>query len=194
MNSAPSIFLPIKPELPDAVGLSAHACDARARQGGGRFRGRGVAGWCALVVYLVAWTPLAPGLTALLATLDASHRVGVVAGAGSVRIVLRHECAGAPRSAGHRHGVIASALTLFALQRSAQQLDHVIQFASLDASQQAPALVAAAPMPVPSPDFLIAADLRPLLFPPFAAPPFLPPAPPDTSGRLLLVRSTVLVI
>jgi hypothetical protein len=193
MNSAPSIFPPMKPELPEAGGKGAHAPGARARQGGGRFRGRGLAGWCALVFYLVAWTPLAPGLTALLATLDASHRVGVIAGAGCVRVVLRHECAGAARS-GHRHGVIASALTLFALQRSAQHPDHVLPFASLDASQQAPALVAAAPMPAASPGFFIAADFRRLVVRPFVALLAPPDVPPETSGRLVVVRSTVLVI
>lgn len=86
------------------------------------------AGWCALLLYAGACSPLGLGLAALTGTLDPNHQLLIGAGERSVRLVLHHgsRCA-------HHHGVAARALTLFAQPANPANPDHILQFSSADA-------------------------------------------------------------
>lgn len=95
------------------------------------------AGWCALLLYVGLVSPVGPGLALLLGSLDADHRVGIEAGADSVRVVLHHDLGCSP----HRHGTVARVLTCFARPVTATQPDHVLQFSTgLGFSRQTPSV------------------------------------------------------
>lgn len=84
------------------------------------------AGWCGLLLYVGALSPIGLGLGALLGTMDRDHRAILQPGAAGMRLVLRHESP----CAGHQHRVVARVLTAFAQPASSTDPDHVLQFTS----------------------------------------------------------------
>ena len=86
------------------------------------------AGWCALLLYAGACSPLGMGLAALAGALDPNHQLLTAASERSVRLVLHH----GSRCASHHHGLAARALTLFAQPASPANPDHILQFSSAD--------------------------------------------------------------
>ena len=87
-----------------------------------------VAGWGVLVLYLAVYAPAGLGLAALVGSFDSSHQVQMSSGERGLALVLHH----GRNCAGHRHGVIARALTCFAQPATATDPDHVIQFGDAD--------------------------------------------------------------
>ena len=86
-------------------------------------------GWCALLLYTSACSPLGPGLAGLAGSLDPNHQLLIGAGEPGVRLVLHHRS----RCASHHHGLSARALTLFAQKSvNADNPDHILQFCSAD--------------------------------------------------------------
>ena len=143
------------------------------------------------LLYLVIATPLLPLLTALLALSDRSHLVILQPTTQGIQVVLRHDGLHSPS---HRHGLIARSLAVFAQRTIAPQTDHVIQFGAMDTAHQTPVLTIEptsslrdcpgklngdSAFPKGSMTLELAAFPRP---------------PPVPSGRLLTVRSNVLVI
>jgi hypothetical protein len=87
------------------------------------------AGWCGLLLYVAACSPVGLGCAALVGSLDGTHQVILAAGERGGRIVLHH----APRCIVHQHGAAARALTLFAQASTAAEPDHVLRFSTADA-------------------------------------------------------------
>lgn len=86
------------------------------------------AGWCALLLYLGACSPLGLGMAALLGALDSNHKLNLTSGERGSRLVLHHErCC-----AKHHHGVVARTLTAFAQPQNSSDPDHILQFSSSD--------------------------------------------------------------
>jgi hypothetical protein len=149
-----------------------------------------VVNFCALLLYAAAATPLAPALTALAASFDSSHHVSLRCDTQGARVVLHHECADASI---HVHGAVARVLTFFAQRSTDGDPDHSIQFNNTDNTTRMQSLriapssesellaVPAEPHSIQSrlPCFSQCLDPRP---------------PPDVSGLLLSVRTTVLLI
>ncbi|MEK7678106.1 MAG: hypothetical protein AAB676_19930, partial [Verrucomicrobiota bacterium] len=136
-------------------------------------------------------TPLAPALTALLALADRSHPVAVQQTARGIQVVLRHNFFNSPT---HRHGMVARALTMIAERPVGSQPDHVIQFAASATSEQASALAIEPAPGAPAPGLFPSYDFLTCPARPTAVPAAHPRPPPGTSGLLLSLRSTVLVI
>jgi hypothetical protein len=142
------------------------------------------------LLYLLAVTPLSLALTALLASADRSHHLGILATPDGLQLVLRHD--GATRQT-HRHGVVARTLVLFAQRATVPPSDHVIQFGAANSLGQ-PAEATPPPLPwrllaavIPCSPLLASATLT------FA--PVHPPRPPPVTSELLLsLRSNVLLI
>jgi hypothetical protein len=86
------------------------------------------AGWCALLLYAGACSPLGLGLAALAGSLDPNHQLLIGTGERGGRLVLHH----GSRCASHHHGLAARALTLFAQPANAANPDHILQFSSAD--------------------------------------------------------------
>ena len=143
------------------------------------------------MLYLLTLTPLPLALTALLASSDRSHHVGIQQAANGLQLVLRHDCA---TLGAHRHGVVARTLILFAQRTTSPPSDHVIQFGAANTLQQPSECILA--LTTPSPFLGAFVPSAPLLFPPRLtfAPVSLPRPPPVTSGLLLSLRSTALII
>jgi len=147
------------------------------------------AGWCALVLYAGASSPLGMAGAAVVGSLDPDHHALVQAEPGSARLILHHE----PKCVRHQHGAVARALTLFAAPARAGDPDHVLQFRTAASFARPSQLLAPPPGVFALPEFA--------LLPPrlrsvrggfvFAIP---TPPPPDGCGPLLCVRSTVLRI
>lgn len=143
------------------------------------------------LLYLVTATPLLPALTALLALSERSHLVTLQPTAHGIEVVLRHDGRHSPS---HRHGLITRSLAVFAQRTIAPQTDHVIQFGATDTAQQTPVL---AIEPTSSLRDLHANLVGDSAFPTASVTLELaafPRPPPVPSGRLLTVRSNVLVI
>jgi hypothetical protein len=85
-------------------------------------------GWCALLLYSGACTPLGLELAALAGSLDPNHQLMIGGREPGVRLVLHH----ASRCVSHHHGLAARALTLFAQPANAANPDHILQFCSAD--------------------------------------------------------------
>lgn len=150
-----------------------------------------LSGGCLALFYLLTSTPLPLALTALLASSDRSHHVGIQPTANGLQLVLRHDWV---TLGTHRHGVIARALTLFAQRASSPPSDHVIQFGAVDTLRQASERTIA-----PAPQLQLLPALVPcepglraprLTFSPGSR----PRPPPVISGLLLSLRSIALVI
>ena len=86
------------------------------------------AGWCGLLLYVGAFSPIGLGVTALLGTIDADHHALFQPGTNGTRLVLHHE----GNCSSHQHHAIARALSLFAQPASNTDPDHVVQFAGGD--------------------------------------------------------------
>lgn len=142
------------------------------------------------MLYLLTFTPFTLALSALLAASDRSHQAAIQQTANGLQLVLRHDCVNLET---HRHGVIARALTLFAQRTTSPPSDHVIQFGADTLQQTSERIIAPAPKLQ-----LLAAFVpcdRVLRAPkPTYSPVSLPRPPPVTSGLLLSLRSTALVI
>ena len=150
-----------------------------------------VGGSFLVLLGLVTATPLAPALTALLALADRSHPVAVQQTARGIQVVLRHNFFNSPT---HRHGMVARALTMIAERPVGSQPDHVIQFAASATSEQASALAIEPAPGAPAPGLFPSYDFLTCPARPTAVPAAHPRPPPGTSGLLLSLRSTVLVI
>ena len=87
-----------------------------------------IAGWCGLLFYVGAFSPIGMVAVALLGTIDPDHHAFFQPGANGMRLVLHHE----GNCATHKHHGVARALTLFAQPASDTDPDHVVQFASGD--------------------------------------------------------------
>ena len=96
----------------------------------GRCAIRLVAGWCVLLLYLGASSPLGLGVAALAGSFDHTHQLRVSAGKCGLRLTLHH----AFSCATHRHGAIARTLTLFARPACGTDPDHVLQFRLADSA------------------------------------------------------------
>jgi hypothetical protein len=162
----------------------------KARRAARTAQRRWMAGCCALLVYAAAATPLAPALTAFIASLDPSHHVALRCDAHGARVVLHHECANSPT---HVHGAVARVLTFFAQRSTEGDPDHRIQFNNSDNTARMQSLRIA-----PSCDGeLVTAPAEPLSLQsqlPRFSQCLEPRPPPGVSGLLLSVRSTVLLI
>ena len=147
------------------------------------------AGWCALVLYVSAASPLGVGLAALVGSFDPDHHVLVQMELGSTRLVLRHE----RKCAGHHHGVVAKALTLFAEPVRAGQPDHVLQFSTANNIPCQAHLITPTPAQLDQSAIAVtgssAGPRRDHFLSSVATHP-----PPVTSGQLLCLCSTVLLI
>jgi hypothetical protein len=143
-----------------------------------------------LLVFLVGATPAAPALAAFVALADGGHRVVIEETARGIRVVLGHDGAHSP---GHRHGLVARALTLVAERPAGPRPDHVLQFSSAPASDRnrAAALTGAPDLPVRhplSPFVPLSGSSGTLLQ--LAMHLSVPPG----DGLLLSLRSTVLIL
>jgi hypothetical protein len=129
------------------------------------------------------------GFVALAGSLDGSHHLGVHGGGPGLQLILQH----GRNCAGHHHGIVARALTLFARPASATNPDHVIRFGASDSYSQQAQLTAPAPAIYEQPEFALFEAFPP---PPreglLASIPSHPP--PDDGGQLVCLRSTLLLI
>lgn len=148
-----------------------------------------LAGWCALLLYVGALSPIGFAVTAFFGELDSDHHLLFHPGEKGMRLVLHHE----GDCAAHHHGAVARVLTAFAQPASATDPDHVLQFSSAtgllrDSQGVVPAANSSANIAV-----VVAEPLNHLVVCPvqFAVPPC---PPPDVGGQLLALRSTVLLI
>jgi hypothetical protein len=155
-----------------------------------QLRLRLLAGWCGLLLYVGAFSPIGMGAVAVLGAIDPDHHVLFQAGERGTRLVLHHE-GRCPEQ--HHHGTLARMLTSFARPASNSNPDHVLQFGAttgdkresqvaLPSANQSGFTVVVFAEPV--------AICAPCPFRFFAAPRLLP----DAGGRLLALRTTVLLI
>jgi hypothetical protein len=98
-----------------------------ARNKGGNW-GPLTVGWCALLLYGGACSPLGLGLAALVGSLDPNHQLLTGRAEPGVRLVLHHDSG----RESHHHGLAAGALTLSAQPANAVDPDHILQFCSPD--------------------------------------------------------------
>lgn len=148
-----------------------------------------LAGWCGLLLYLGAFSPVGIGATALLAAVDPDHEMLVHAGATGPQLVLHHQAC----CAGHHHRAVARMLSLFAQPAGDTNPDHVLQFSSAAGVKRDSQVVLPS---VNQSGFTVVVFAEPVtLFPirPFLLA-FPPRPPPDAGGQLLALRSTVLLI
>jgi hypothetical protein len=147
------------------------------------------AGWCALLLYAGACSPLGLGLAALVGSLDPNHQLLVGAGERSGRLVLHHGSSGAS----HHHGVVAHALKLFAQPANAANPDHILQFSSADTLKGQSQ--ASAPQPDSRSVLLAFHGAEFLAHSPKVFASGMPPgSSPEIDAAWLCLRSTVLLI
>ena len=145
--------------------------------------------WCALLLYGGVFTPLGLGVAALAGSFDGSHHLSLHGGGPGLQLILQH----GRNCTGHRHGVVARALALFARPASATNPDHVIQFSAADSFSRQAQLKAPAPAACPQPDFALMEAFLPSPREGFLSSiPSHPP--PDNDGQLVCLRSTLLLI
>jgi len=148
-----------------------------------------VAGWCALLLYAGAVSPLGLEVAVLIGAFDRTHHVSLCAGARGVQLVLHHD----GNSATHKHGTVARVLTCFAQPASAVDPDHVIQFTTSDNIRQTAQLAAPRPAIFEQPDFApVGTGFCEAEKVPFSLGSFHPP--PKAHAQLRCLRSTVLLI
>lgn len=149
-----------------------------------------LAGWCGLLLYVVAFSPFGASIIAVLGTLDVDHRAYLQPKANGMRLVLHHEVV----CSSHEHHFVAKALAIISQPTSEADPDHVIQFGIGDGFwrdlQQSV---------VVSGDLVergVAANGFSVLLNNHRSVRALPPmgTPPDVVGNLLNIRSTVLQI
>ena len=148
-----------------------------------------VAGWGALALYLAAYAPAGLGLAALVGSFDYNHQVQMRSGERGLALVLHH----GRNCAGHRHGVIARALTCLAQPASATDPDHVIQFAAADTLARK-GQIASLPLQGLERPFLVLTEVV-LVSCADNAPNFARPhPPPGECGLAGCLRTTILLI
>lgn len=147
------------------------------------------AGWCGLLLYVSAFSPIGLGVTALLGTIDTDHHALFQPGTNGARLVLHHE----GDCSSHQHHAIARALSLFAQPASNTDPDHIVQFAGGDGFWIDTQVIIDSGDIIEQPagsrdmsDFLSGSGVVESLLP--------PDSPPDIVGNLLNVRFTVLLI
>jgi hypothetical protein len=148
-----------------------------------------IAGWCGLLIYVAVLSPFGMGVAAILGALDPNHHAVLQPGASEMRLVLRHDV----KCAGHHHGIVARALTLFSQPTSATNPDHVLQFSSVtgftrDSQLIVPSASQSEPIVVVLVEPVACAEPIPVRFRPSPRP------PPGDAGKLLSLRSTVLLV
>jgi hypothetical protein len=148
-----------------------------------------IIGWCALLLYAGACSPLGLGLAALAGSLDPNHQLLIGGHEPGVRLVLHH----GSRWTSHHHGLAARALTLFAQPANAANRDHILQFSSADTLKGRSQT--SAPQPDPGYALLLFHGGEFLSHPPqvFASG-ISPGSPPEVDAARLCLRSTVLLI
>ena len=147
------------------------------------------AGWCGLLFYVGAFSPVGMLAGAILGSLDKDHHALFQPGTGGMRLVLHHE----GNCAQHEHHGVARALTIFAQPVSDTDPDHVVQFASGDGLWSESSRIISNEAGNKEHHFAHTA----LLFDQSSRIEFERPAtgpPPDIVGNLLNVRFTVLLI
>ncbi|MFO1512651.1 MAG: hypothetical protein U1F83_07025 [Verrucomicrobiota bacterium] len=148
-----------------------------------------LAGWCGLLFYLGAFSPLGVGAVALLGTIDPDHQAVLQPTGDGMRLVLHHQ----GNCIGHHHRVVAQALTLFAQSASATDPDHVVQFADGNGFWHSTQLMISDETSCELPLFDMNESIANWARLPICSQP--PPAPPpDAGGNLFNVRSSVLLI
>ena len=146
-------------------------------------------GWCALLVYTGACSPLGLGLGALVGSLDPNHQLLIGAGNRGGRLILHH----GSRSGSHHHGFAARALMLFAQPPNAANPDHILQFSSADTLKGESRT--SAPQPGSRYVFLSFHGGDILAYSPKVFASLISPAsPPQVEVARLCLRSTVLLI
>lgn len=147
------------------------------------------AGWCGLLLYVGALSPLGLGVGVLLAAIDSDHHAILHPGVDGMRLVLRHQA----NCAAHHHGTVARALTMFAQPASTTDPDHVVQFSSASSfvRESEPAIPAASQTAASA--IVFTEPISPVTPKPDQ---FVPPPrpPPDRVANLLNVRSTIFLI
>jgi len=147
------------------------------------------AGWCGLLLYASASSPLGLGLAAGLGLLDCDHRLTVQTGTAGTRLVLHHDQPGAL----HHHGPVARAMTWFADASRTHVPDHVLQFNVSDSFFQLRQFFAPAPTQLDQP--ILALAESPACSPREAFLFAVPTHPPRRgTEQLLCLRSTLLLI
>jgi hypothetical protein len=148
-----------------------------------------LAGWCGLLFYLGAFSPLGVGAVALLGSIDPDHQAVLQPTGDGMRLVLHHQ----GNCVSHHHRVVAQALTLFAQSASATDPDHVVQFADGNGFWHSAQLIVSgeALCELPLFDWIEStsswAQQSICSLPP-------PAPPPENGGNLFNVRSSVLLI
>jgi len=87
-----------------------------------------VAGWCGMVFYVGACSPVGLGLAALVGSLACDHQLQVHPGAQGLQLLLHHGA----NCVVHHHGLAARALMVFAQPSGPTTSDHVLEFSSAD--------------------------------------------------------------
>ena len=147
------------------------------------------AGWCGLLWYVGAFSPIGMGVVALLGTIDPDHHAMIQPGPDGLRLVLHHE----GNCSGHHHGPVARTLTMLAQPASATDPDHVVQFSSANGfTRDSQLLVPAANQSDPS----VVHFVEPFAFVASPSLQFIPPPrpPPGDDGTVSRLRSTVLLL
>jgi hypothetical protein len=150
---------------------------------------RRLAGWCGLLLYVGALSPVGFAATAVLGEMDPDHHIQFQPNANGLRLVLHHE----GNCSRHQHGAVARVLTAFAQPASNTDPDHVLQFSSANAITRAaqlsvPAVNQSEPGEICWVELDATVATRSFQFP-------LPPRPPpNLGGQRLALRSTVFLI
>ncbi len=127
-------------------------------------------------------------MAALLGSLDPAHHAAVYGGEQGIRLVLHHGAA----CGRHHHGAVAKVLTFSAQPSTPTDPDHVIQFGSVETYRRQAQTVIPACLSVEQP--ALALVELPLLSSGERLCPARFSAPPDESGQLNCLRSTILLI
>lgn len=146
-------------------------------------------GWCALLLYVTAFSPIGMGVAAVLATIDSDHHALFQPNSDGMRLVLHHDV----KCSGHQHHAVSRALILLAQPAGGSDPDHVLQFSSANSpARESQLLIPAAN----ESEFIVIPYSEPATFIADFPIQFIPPPrpPPDTFGNLLNVRFTVLLI
>jgi len=148
-----------------------------------------LAGWCGVLLYMGAFSPIGMGVAAILGTIDPDHHAILQPGSDGMRLVLHHQ----GKCSEHKHHAVARALSFFAQPASENNPDHVVQFGAGNGVWRNSQLVVLSEDSVDQSAAVVelcvfTARVQPTrLLPP-------PGPPPDIVGNLLNVRSTVFLI
>jgi hypothetical protein len=150
---------------------------------------RRIAGWCGLLLYVGALSPVGVGLAEVIGTLDPNHEARIQMSADGAKVVLHHDA----QCTSHRHGLLARTLTLFTATDRANEPDHVLQFSAAE-------IISGKPLPSAAPPIQLAhvclLNGGLMAVTPGAHFPSSFPSHPSSgfSGRLLCLRSMLLLI